>query len=430
MHRISNYLIITFGLALLLVSGCSDRGTNVPVQADSGFIRTPQDVKVVPGVHDFYPELLFQIRNEFRLQEIATYIPDVSVPPPYGDQQEVPLLILLPPQDGNQYYYFNHGLQELADELIANGTIRPMIISCISSDKVFGGYFFAGTSPFAGFYDDMIGGSLVDYLNTQFPLLNSPAKRAIGGVGEGAYGALRASILHPNVFTSIAVADGPLDFDGPFGDGGFINLFDDALAEQGLDNSTFKQFDSSGAWDISRMFIGASFAFSPHITAIDWTRTDISPFAFRITLDDSTVITDTTTMISHKFQHAIRNSNINMDMVFHLPFDGNGLPYTPIWNLWLDNNLESLMESEKSSTGHTPLSEAKVMVFTSDQAGLGFHEQTESFVETIKNPPYSIDVSTYNYSGSDNNPASKDQYLYELMKEMLIFHSENFGKVQ
>ena len=147
MHRSLKYLFITFGLALLILAGCSDRGTNVPVTADSDFIRTPQDLKIVPSVHDFYPELLFQIRNVYRLQEIATYIPDVSVPPPYGPAESVPLLVLLPPQDGNQYYYFNHGLQELADQLIAEGTIRPMIIACVSNDKVFGGYFFAGSSP-------------------------------------------------------------------------------------------------------------------------------------------------------------------------------------------------------------------------------------------------------------------------------------------
>ncbi|MDF1543920.1 MAG: alpha/beta hydrolase-fold protein [bacterium] len=430
MYRSLKYLFITFGLALLLLAGCSDRGTNVPVTADSDFIRTPQDFRIVPSVHDFYPELTFQIRNEFRLQEMATYIPEASVPPPYGTAEAVPLLVLLPPQDRNQYYYFNHGLQELADEMIAEGIIRPMIITCLSNDKVFGGYFFAGSSPFAGDYDGIIGGSLIDYLNTQFPLLDSPAKRAIGGFGQGAYGAMRAAILNPNTFTSIAVGDGPLDFDGPFGNSGLMSLFDDALTEQGLDASTYRSFDSSGVWNVSRLFIGGAMAFTPHITDVWWTRINIfapgfpDPIGFQTQIDSVFINSDTVTLIQNKYQHK------NLDIGFHLPFDGNGNAYPPVWNIWLDNNLENIMEYFRSTYGATPLSEADIMVFSSKEARLGFNEQTQSFVETLKNPPYSFDVQTKEYMGSDGNPATHDQYLYELMREMLIFHSNNFGKVK
>ncbi len=421
MLRYSKYAALILMLVIVFVSGCSDRGTNIPAQPEIGYITTPQDIKVSPAVHDFFPEMVFQIRNQLRLLEVAVYLPDVAFPEPYGPAQAVPLLILLPPQDGDQFYYFNHGLQQLADEMIADGTIQPMAICCLSNDKVFGGYFYAGHYPPAGDYDAVIGDALIEYLNSRFPLMNTPAKRGVGGTGQGAYGAFRAAMLHSDMFSSISVTDGPLDFDGLDGKSGLMELFDDALTEQSLDASNFKSFDTSGAWHISRMFVGGSYAFSPHDTLVYWHSAIVSnPDDFTESLDifiDSTKqINDTTTLIRN-----IVNQSPDFD--FHLPFDGHGNTYTPIWSMWLNNNLENVLANQGSAS----LASMDIQIHTTPDARYGFYDQTKSWINTMKNPPYSYNVKVSDYSGYEGNPATHDQYLYEIMRDMLKFHSDNFG---
>ena len=371
MLRYSKYAALILMLVIVFVSGCSDRGTNIPARPEIDYVSTPQDIKVSPAVHDFFPEMLFQIRNQFHLIEVAVYLPDVAFPEPYGPAQDVPLLILLPPQDGDQFYYFNHGLQQLADEMIAEGTIEPMAICCLSNDKVFGGYFYAGHYPAAGDYDAVIGDALIEYLNSRFPLMNSPAKRGIGGTGQGAYGSFRAAMLHGDMFSSISVTDGPLDFDGRDGNSGLMDLFDDALTEQGLDASNFLSFDTSGAWHISRMFIGGSYAFSPHDTVIYWdTISSFDPndgsLNLNVIIDSVKQIDDTTTLIRD-----IVNQEPDLD--FHLPFDGHGNTYTPIWSLWLDNNLENVLTDQ----GSAALAGMDIQIHTSPDARYGFYDQTK-----------------------------------------------------
>ncbi|TET97388.1 MAG: hypothetical protein E3J26_00130, partial [Candidatus Zixiibacteriota bacterium] len=206
--------------------------------------------------HDFFQELFLQIgRNASKKGprvplQIKMYTPEGSISPISGGQPKpVPLLVLLPPQDGRAYYFFDHGLKQLANELIAEGAIKPMAIACVENDPIFGGYFFAGRSAPAGYYDTLIGSSLLEYLyNSTGGALNDSLPVGIGGVGMGAYGAFRAALIHKGVFSSISATDGPLDFDGPSGSGGFVELFDDALIEQGLLGGTTEDPTITSIW--------------------------------------------------------------------------------------------------------------------------------------------------------------------------------------
>ena len=418
MLRYSKYAALILMLVIVFVSGCSDRGTNIPARPEIDYVSTPQDIKVSPAVHDFFPEMLFQIRNQLHLLEVAVYLPDVAFPEPYGTAQEVPLLILLPPQDGDQFYYFNHGLQQLADEMIAAGEIEPMAICCLSNDKVFGGYFYAGHYPPAGDYDAVIGDALIEYLDNRLPLMATPAKRGIGGTGQGGYGAFRAALFHSDVFSSITVTDGPYDFDGRDGRSGLMDLFDDALAEQSLDASNFLDFDTSGSWHVSRMFIGGAYAFSPHDTLVYWDSVTVpGTQTLEIIIDSVKQIDDSATLI-------VDIVNQSPDFDFHLPFDGYGNVYMPIWSMWLDNNLENVLADQGSAS----LAGMDIQFQTTPDARYGFYDQTKAWISTLKNPPYSYNVTVKEYSGYEGNPATHDQYLYEIMRNMLKFHSDNFGE--
>jgi len=250
MLRYMKRLLIVTVLTLVLSAGCTDRGPNVPDRPVSeGGIMEELD-------HDFFQELFLQIgRNASKKGprvplQIKMYTPEGSITPISGGQPKpVPLLVLLPPQDGRAYYFFDHGLKQLANELIAEGAIKPMAIACVENDPIFGGYFYAGRSAPAGYYDTLIGSSLLEHLyNWTLGILNDSLPVGIGGVGMGAYGAFRAALMHKGVFTSVSATDGPLDFDGPNGDGGFVELFDDALMEQGLLGGTTEDPTITSTW--------------------------------------------------------------------------------------------------------------------------------------------------------------------------------------
>jgi len=429
MLRYMKRLLIVTILTLVLSAGCTDRGPNVPDRPVSeGGIMEELD-------HDFFQELFLQIGRNASTKgprvplQIKMYTPEGSIPWIHGGQgKPVPLLVLLPPQDGKAYYFFDHGLKQLADELIAEGAIKPMAIACVENAPFFGGYFYAGHSAPAGDYDTLIGRSLLEYLyNSTGGVLNDSLPVGIGGVGMGAYGAFRAVLMNKGVFTSVSATDGPLDFDGPNGDGGFVEMFEKALLEQGLlgDPGWRTKFDSSGAWHLSRLFIGGALAFSPHDTLVDTSGihqvTSVTSYRMN-TIPDSQryIIDDTMTLITE----IVKPDQFNFD--FHLPFDNTGKPYSLIWNMWLENNLEQIMLDDPSPGSQ--FRDVRIWIGSSSEFEFGnYRQQTLSWIDWLRHSaldPQQIEVKEY--SGYPGNPATNDQYIYDLMRDILIFHSKAF----
>jgi len=430
-------LALSLLLTLVIVTGCDNRGTNIPARPvlDRGGAWIAAD-------HIFSPQLRFQFQNDLERFPMWIYIPQVAWDPPLGESRPVPVLILLAPQFGDKFYYANHGLETLLKEMIADGTIQPMIVACVANSPTFGGYLYAGGTnfenlpyPTSGAYDYIIGNlqdslGLVPYLRRSLHILPGRQKTGIGGVGMGAYGAFRAALLYDTTFGSITVTDGPLDFDGAPGLGnGLVDLFDDALMEQGLLNandSLFRNtFDSSSATPLSNMFIGGAFAFSPHDTVIYHHM--VRPFATPIPPDaypevDSTLKinnpADTLTKVIGFF-----GPGTPYRFNYHLPFNANGSVYAPIWdNFWVTENLENLLD-----TANNKLNGVDIWIGTTNQAKYNFYQQTQSWINTLTSPPYNYTVTERPYQGTPSQPATADQYLYDLLKEMLIFHSESFG---
>ena len=431
-------------LTLMLVPGCSDRGANSAptLVSDSGILVKP---------HVFYDEMLVQIRNDYQLFFFTAYTPKVQEwgpPPTYRPTERLPMLVLLPPHDGTEYYYFNHGLAQIANELIESGEIDPMIIVCPSNDKVLGGYFWSGNGGGSGNYDTLIGNTMIDYLQGEIfsEFIDSdPEMTAIGGIGSGAYGAYRAALLNPGTFGSISAIDGPLDFDGADGNSGLIDLFDDCLIEQGLlGNADFAdEWDSSGAYHLGRLFMGGSLAFSPHDTlvkplvvprssgndifVVDSAITDIDTIqTLPVLVTDTTwtqlrfSITDSTTLVNHIIGEG------DYSFHFHLPFDENGDVYAPIWDLWTRNNLETIYAD---SNGAATLAGTDLWLATStDVDQLGYNTETQSWIAFLQTNGLDPDVLTY--AGTADNPAAGDEYLNYLLRELLIFHSNSFRAAQ
>ena len=290
---------------------------------------------------------------------------------------------------------------------------------------------FYGSSDPAGYYDQIIGDKLVTYLEQEAfasVLIGDSAHRAIGGVGEGAYGAYRAALKHPGVFSAIAATDGPLDFDGVDGNSGLIPLFQQSLNEQGLTAATYRNFDSSIAWPISRMFVGGALAFSPHITQVadSFTFTDNGRRTWLKIVD---TIPDVTTLITRCVQgqglgSIMINPGVgNIDWDFHLPFDSLGQVYHPIWdNYWMPNNLENMYQAAPTS-----LNNMKLWFATSQQAEYGFFGQTQSWITTLKNNGLTGNMTEMRYTGYSGAATTNNKYLYDVMRDMLIFYSNSFG---
>ena len=133
MKIISLFLLIAGLLAVLALYSCSDRGDIVKsTDYDSGIVINASNEHNVR-------HLDFQMFGKTSIK-FQIYFP-------YGDHSEnssspYPVLYMLTPYGENEFFYFNHGLKETADRMIASGEIDTMVIVCISGYTDFGGCFY------------------------------------------------------------------------------------------------------------------------------------------------------------------------------------------------------------------------------------------------------------------------------------------------
>jgi hypothetical protein len=303
----------------------------------------------------------------------------------------------------------------------------------------------------------------------------------IGGIGTGAYGAFRAAMKHPGRFGSISAVDGPLDFDGWDGNGGLIPLFRVALDREQrlLGNPDYRNlWDTAGYYHISNLLTGGALAFSPHDTlvkvviedrvsgrvpsapdflVVDIDTITISPLVTDTTFEqrrwkingdtvgfivvpdtaiDSTVVPPDTTITPDTLWEVgytlVDNvvSQSDYSFHFHLPFDENGQPYNtrlePIWSLWLRNNLEEIYEREFAGAGYD-FSNTRIWIGNSqDPDPRNFAEMTAAWANYVANQTSPDEFTRYRYSGTMENPAVGDEYLNDLLREMLKFHDRAF----
>ncbi len=471
------FSLLVAALALFPGLGCEDRGTGVPLMSyDTDDPYAHWGINTLAD-HSYDKDLALQLRNADEMWLGSLYTPRVSMSPAYGGEDRItPLLILLPPQDGDKFHFFKAGLFELVQEMIASGEIQPMHIYCPANALAFGGFFYGNSMP-AGRTDSILGDRMMSWLQTNYPNIDPRAsKHGIGGFGMGAYGAFRATFKHPGTFSSISVTDGPLDFDGPGNHTGLMELFDDAMSEQQsltdyntltavlteigtlidttldtiddttidttvdtitlidtsyapLDTFTYKKFDSGDAYislPLSRLFIGGALAFSPHDTLVNWDYNEYQDYVIysKLTIDDtSTLITD----VVHREYGEPGDDEFDFD--FHLPFcdtAGTGWPHfqpdPTIWPLWMRNNLDSLHES---ASVFRPLTGVDIWIGTNPDAKWNYHEMTESWIKTLTED-FNYDVEVYHYGSFNGKPVTDDEYLYDLLRQILIFHSKSF----
>lgn len=141
-----------------------------------------------------------------------------------GDPAARPVLIYLPPQYDREpeqrfpVLYLLHGfgvnhelwkgpslqgrgvaLQELLEELLTAGKIKPFIVVMPEARNAYGGSFYLN-SPVTGGWEDFISRDLVRFVDTNFRTRPEARGRALAGHSMGGYGVIWLGARHPEVF--------------------------------------------------------------------------------------------------------------------------------------------------------------------------------------------------------------------------------------
>ena len=183
--------ILTASLMLLLLifSGCGNVDGN----------PTGHTEKI-----DIYSDLLGKSITSF-----------VYLPYGYDDSKEYATLFFMASAGGSAYTVINQfHITDVADELIQDGSIEPMIIVALGIDFSFGinSAETVGSSTFEseqvytfaeGCYEDYIIEEAIPYIDAHYATRQDREYRYIGGYSMGGFAALHIGFRHPAMFSKI-----------------------------------------------------------------------------------------------------------------------------------------------------------------------------------------------------------------------------------
>ncbi|MCP4704361.1 MAG: esterase family protein [candidate division Zixibacteria bacterium] len=423
-------LLLLFTITTVFFA-CSDRGNNIV------YNDYTESIGFYTHDHEFDEELGFCMFNDVGKLRHLNY--KVYVPPGYkgpGEGEPYPVLYLLSPYGETEMFYIDHSLKVVADQMISSGEIKPMIIVCVNGYNGYGGSFF-GNSHAGGRYVDAIAsiqgnietGSMIDFVDGIFNTISDgsfPGKgrsnRAISGVGMGGYGAMRMAVTYSENFSSVSAVSAPLDFDGATGTGGFIPLFSQILDD--LD-TTYAAMDTSYNDPLRTMMFAAAATFSPHDT--EYVNPTYYPWDWRDPTGPQVWNSDDTLQITDMLTYFEPFGPIS-PMKYHLPFYDDttvagvneDYTYQPIWDLWLENNIQSILADHAGALDTT-----SVLLITTADAKYNFYQQTLDFSNYLTNVAgVTHDFNTY--SGYDGYDATGERFFYDILPDILKYHSDKF----
>ncbi|WP_379127739.1 alpha/beta hydrolase [Paenibacillus sp. sgz500958] len=122
---------------------------------------------------------------------------NIYLPEGYSEERKYPVLYLIHGLGSTETMWMpDLGMNETADQLIAGGKIKPLIMVTPQIDHSFG--FNSGIK---GYYSDYISKDLVTFVDNHFSTDVSRDSRYIGGLSMGGWAALHNAFIHPEVFS-------------------------------------------------------------------------------------------------------------------------------------------------------------------------------------------------------------------------------------
>jgi putative esterase len=405
-------ILMVVPLMVLVFYSCSERdNTIVSTDYNRGILYSGSSVHYLTSYLN--AEMFEQHNIAFQI-----YTPYGYKDPSLGEP--VPVLYLLAPYGGDQDYYINHGLVDIADRMIGTGEIRPMVIVSISGLNKYGGYFYGNQSA-GGLVAQAIGdivdpvqcfdgltATLLDYFNCALNTLpENRGYRAISGIGVGGYGAMRIALEYSENFSSVSAISAPLDFDGIYNNTGFKTLFTEIMDEFPDDPDSLEYYYRRLKYDINKplqsMIFAAAVAYSPHDSGI---------------VDTVNVINDPDSYFSETATEA-----------FHLPFDETGQVRDNIWNLWQRNSIQNIVADYIGAFDTLDV----MLGYSWFNHDYGFNEQTKS-IRYLLERTYGLipgtDFDTLFYEGYTGYDATYNQYTYDLLPKILKYHSDHFEVIE
>ncbi|MFQ6033073.1 MAG: alpha/beta hydrolase, partial [Candidatus Zixiibacteriota bacterium] len=346
----------------------------------------------------------------------------IYLPPQYDWEKHFPhqpgfgfpvLYLLHDFWDDHSTFVDIYKVQQIADRLIAEGEIQPMIIVMPDGSNYFGGSFYTN-SDLIGRYEDYIK-ELMDTIDVNFHTVVNRVEdeyvpdrryRAISGHGMGGYGAFKMALDYDTtLFCSVSAMSPYLSFRS------FLTreMIEEVFRENRISEDDFSlaSYKTINPWtdslhpekSITQLIFAMSAAFSPH----DPNDTDPDdPQFFEV------------------FRELEKRYGVD------LPFDSARTisPGSEIWNRWmLYHDIKTLFE-RKSLEDKRSFAELKIYFDCGDQDYLKLYEGAQAFHDDLAR--YGIENTYVEYPGYENFPAGHMNFIYDRLPEILKFHSRHF----
>lgn len=138
----------------------------------------------------------------------------VYLPKEYDGSSQFPVLYFLHGRNGNENILYDIALDNVADRMIQEGKINPLIIVCPCIDNSRGmnsqSVYKEIPDPcdskrkiHLGRYEDYLINELIKTIDSTFCTINNRSCRYIGGASGGGYAALHNAFRHKNLFSKV-----------------------------------------------------------------------------------------------------------------------------------------------------------------------------------------------------------------------------------
>ena len=141
-----------------------------------------------------------------KLMAFSIYLPDTG-----NYSEKLPVLYFFHGRNGDEHFIGQLDVKGIADKLIKEGTINPMIIVCPRMDNTRGlntsdcsaKIFNDEMAIDVGRYEDYFIYEIIPYVEAHYPVLSDRSARFVGGASAGGYASVHYGLKHPELFSRI-----------------------------------------------------------------------------------------------------------------------------------------------------------------------------------------------------------------------------------